>query len=117
MLSPILVASTDARHQLLVMTVGGPMEDPDHVEGLRAVLAVVPSGYRLIVDLTEVVSFSADTIETLRSIARDAVEHGITMIVVCGDLAHRTELVLADLDTLVPVVEAVELALPITRAA
>ena len=39
------------------------------------------------------------------------------MIVVCGDLDRRTDLVLADLDTLVPVVEAVEQALPLTRAA
>ena len=37
MLSPILIASTDSSRQLLVMTVEGPLVDPDHVEALRLV--------------------------------------------------------------------------------
>lgn len=117
MLSPILIASTDVHRQLLVMTVEGPMVDPDHVEALRMVLPAVPDGHSLIVDLTETTEFSPAALATLRSVARDAVDQGRTLVVVCGDLTRRTELVLADLDTLVPVVEAVEQALPLTRAA
>jgi hypothetical protein len=117
MLSPILIASTDTTRQLLVMTVEGPVVDPDHVDALRMVLPAVPSGYSLIVDLSGASSFSDAAIEALRSVAHDAVDQGQVMIVVCGDIERRTELVLADLDTLVPVVEAVEQALPLTQAA
>ena len=117
MLSPILVASTDASRQLLVMTVEGPLVDPDHMEALRLVLPAVPTGYTLIVDLTEATEFSNDAIDVLRSIARDAAGLGQTMIVVCGHVARRTDLVLADVDTLVPVVAALEHALPLTSAA
>jgi hypothetical protein len=117
MLSPILIASTDTTRQLLVMTVEGPMVDPDHVEALRMVLPAVPAGHSLIVDLSGASAFSDASLAALRSVAREAVDQGLVMIVVCGDLERRTELVLADLDTLVPVVEAVEQALPLTQAA
>jgi hypothetical protein len=117
MLSPILIASTDTTRRLLVMTVEGPMVDPQHVEALRMVLPAVPAGHSLIVDLSGCSEFSQASIDALRSVAREAVEQGQVMVVVCGDLERRTELVLADLDTLVPVVEAVEQALPLTQAA
>lgn len=117
MLSPILIASTDSSRQLLVMTVEGPLVDLDHVEALRLVLPAVPVGYSLIVDLTGATAFSESALTCLRSVAQEATEIGQTMIVVCGDLDRRTDLVLADLDTLVPVVEAVEQALPLTHAA
>jgi anti-anti-sigma regulatory factor len=117
MLSPILIASTDSSRQLLVMTVEGPLVDPDHVDALRVVLPAVPAGHSLIVDLTGASAFSESALRALRAVAQEAIEIGQTMIVVCGDLDRRTDLVLADLDTLVPVVEAVEQALPLTRAA
>lgn len=117
MLSPILIASTDSSRQLLVMTVEGPLVDPDHVDALRVVLPAVPAGHSLIVDLTGASAFSDAALRALRAVAQEAIEIGQTMIVVCGDLDRRTDLVLADLDTLVPVVEAVEQALPLTRAA
>jgi anti-anti-sigma regulatory factor len=117
MLSPILIASSDSTRQLLVMTVEGPLVDPDHVEALRLVLPAVPVGHSLIIDLSGATAFSESSLNGLRSVAQEAIEIGQTMVVVCGDLDRRTDLVLADLDTLVPVVEAVELALPLTRAA
>lgn len=117
MLSPILIASTDSSRQLLVMTVEGPLVDPDHVDALRVVLPAVPAGHSLIVDLTGASAFSEAALASLRGVAQEAIEIGQTMVVVCGDLDRRTDLVLADLDTLVPVVEAVEQALPLTRAA
>lgn len=117
MLSPILVASTDAARQLLVLTVEGPLVDPNHVDALRLVLPSVPTGHSLIVDLSGVAAFSDDSLAELRSVALDAIELGQTMILVCSDVDRRADLVLADLDTLVPVVEAVEQALPIARAA
>jgi hypothetical protein len=117
MLSPILIASTDTTRHLLVMTVEGPMVDPDHVAALRMVLPAVPAGHSLIVDLSGSTEFSAASLDALRSVAHEAVDQGLVMILVCGDLERRAELVVADLDTLVPVVEAVEQALPLTQAA
>jgi hypothetical protein len=102
---------------LLVMTVDGPLVQADHIEALRLVLPAVPAGHSLIVDLTGASGFSEESLECLRSVAHEAIDLGQTMVFVCGDLDRRTDLVLADLDTLVPVVEAVEQALPLTRAA
>jgi anti-anti-sigma regulatory factor len=117
MLSPLLIASTDASRRLLVMTVEGPVVDPAHIEPLRLVLPAIPVGHSLIVDVTEATEFSGAAIETLRSIAVDAAASGHTMIVVCGQLERRADLVLANLDTLVPVVAAIEDAVPLARAA
>ncbi|CAB4556735.1 MAG: hypothetical protein ACK5CE_24705 [Actinomycetes bacterium] len=115
--SPILIASTDIDRRLLVMTVDGPLVDPDHLEALRLVVPAVPAGHSLIVDVSGVSGFSHEAIAALRSVARDAVETGQTFVVVCSDLDRRTDLVLADLDTLVPVVAAVEQAIPFTSTA
>jgi hypothetical protein len=117
MLSPILVASTDTSRRLLVMTVEGPLADPAHVEALRMVVPAVPPEHSLIVDVSGVTSFSEASLDAVRAVAHEALEQGQVMIIVCGDLERRAELVLADLDTLVPVVEAVEQALPLTQAA
>ncbi len=117
MSSPLLVASTDASRQLLVLTVEGPLVASDEVSSLELVVPAVPVGYSLILDLTETTALGDDAVQALRQVARSATEAGLTMVVVCGDLERRTELVLADLDTLVPVVEALEQALPLTRAA
>ena len=115
--SPLLVASTDAARKLVVLTVEGSLSDAEHVETMRLVLPAVPAGHSFIIDLSETTALGQHAITALRSVAGDAARLGVTMIIVCGDLARRSELVLADLDTLVPVVEALEHALPLTRAA
>lgn len=117
MSSPLVVASTDAARRLVVLTVEGSLADPEHVESLRVVLPAVPAGHSLIVDLSETTALGHEAISALRTVARDAAGLGVTMIIVCGDLTRRSELVLADIDTLVPVVEALEHAVPLARAA
>ncbi len=117
MVTPILISSTDEPRKLVVVTMEGPLADPAHVEAIRTVLPAVPDGHSLIVDLTETSEFSPGSIEALRSIATDATVLGQTMIVVCGNLDRRAELVLSDLDTLVPVVPALEDALPLAQSA
>jgi len=115
--SPLLVASTDAARKLVVLTVEGSLSDAELVETMRLVLPAVPAGHSVIIDLSETTALGQHTITALRSVAADAARLGVTLIIVCDDLARRSELVLADLDTLVPVVEALEHALPLTRAA
>ncbi|MEY4230536.1 MAG: hypothetical protein RLZZ362_1385 [Actinomycetota bacterium] len=117
MSSPLLVASTDSARNLVMLTVEGSLSDAEHVESIRLVLPAVPAGHSFIVDLSETTALGQHAIAALRSVAGDASRLGVTMIIVCGDLARRSELVLADLDTLVPVVEALGQALPLTRAA
>jgi anti-anti-sigma regulatory factor len=115
--SPLLVASTDAARKLVVLTVEGSLSDAELVETMRLVLPAVPAGHSVIIDLSETTALGQHAITALRSVAADAARLGVTLIIVCDDLARRSELVLADLDTLVPVVEALEHALPLTRAA
>ncbi|MEX0848469.1 MAG: STAS domain-containing protein [Ilumatobacteraceae bacterium] len=117
MSSPLIVASTDATRQLVMLTVEGSLSDAEQVESLRLVLPVVPAGHSFILDLSETTELGQQAIQALRSVARDAAGLGVQMIIVCGDLVRRSELVLADIDSLVPVVEALEHALPLTRAA
>lgn len=115
--SPVLIASTDDAHRSVVMTLEGPLIDPAHADALRTVLPAVPPGYSMIVDLSGVGWFSESSLDMLRTVAREATAAGITLVVVCSDTARRAELVLADLDNLVPVVGAVDQALPHTNLA
>jgi len=117
MSSLLFVASTDPDRRLLVLTVEGDASSASELEPLRLVLPAVPAEHALLVDLSEAGPLDRSCIDVLRDVAREAVTLGLTMIVVCADLARRTELILADLDTLVPVVAAIEQAVPLTRAA
>ena len=117
MLSPVLIASTDDTHRMLVMTVEGPLVDPAHAAALRTVLPAVPTGFSMVVDLSGVGWFSEASLATVRDIAREAAAAGVVLVVVCSDTRRRADLVMADIDTLAPVVEAIEHALPITRLA
>ena len=115
--SPVLVASTDPARQVLFITVEGPLAETASTDALRSALPAIPAGYSVIVDVTNASEITPDAAEGLRDVARDAIVSGQTVVFVCGDLDHRTRLVLADLDTLAPVVPAVEDALPLFRSA
>jgi len=115
--SPILVASTDHDRRVLVMTVEGALLEAEHTRVLREALPVLPTGYGLIVDLTGPGSDAPAALEGLRALARDAVVSGQTLVFVCADLDRRSGLVLADLDSLVPVVAALEHAIPLAHRA
>jgi len=117
MLSPILIASTDADREVAIMTVDGPLGDPRHTESLRAALPALPIGYGFVIDLSAAWGLSDGSIEGLRSIARDASVSGQRVIFVCTDLERRAELVVAGLDSLAPVVAGVEHAIPLAHAA
>ena len=117
MLSPVLIASTDPTREVAIMTVDGPLGDPRHAESLRLALPALPEGYGFVIDLTCAWEISDASIEGLRSIARDAIASGQRVIFVCGDLGRRAQLVVAGLDSLAPVVEGLEHAIPLAHAA
>jgi hypothetical protein len=116
-LSPVLIASTDDRRQLAIMTIDGPLGDPRHTESLGAVLPALPVGYRFVIDLSAAWGLSSASLDGLRTIAREARRSGQQVIFVCGDEARRSELILGDLDALAPVVGSLDEAIPVGRAA
>jgi hypothetical protein len=115
--SAVLVASTDTERHVVILTVEGASLDEGHVDTMASALAVLPSGFGLVIDLTGVGELGFPVITELRDLAREAKFNGRTLVFVCGELARRTELVLADLDTLAPVVDALEHAVPLVRTA
>ena len=117
MQSPILVASTDPARQVAIMTVDGPLADARYVESLRHALPALPVGYGFVVDLSAASEISDESLEGLRAIARDATVTGQQVIFVCSDLERRAALVVEGLDSLAPVVETLEVAIPLVRAA
>ena len=116
-MTAVLVASTDTERHVVILTVEGASLDEGHVDTMGSALAVLPSGFGLVIDLTGVNELGPALIADLRDLARDASLTGRTLVFVCGDLAGRAELVLADLDSLAPVVEALEQAVPLVRTA
>ena len=116
-MTAVLVASTDSDRQVVILTVEAGALDEAHVDVMRSSLAVLPDDYGLVVDVTGVDGLGAPLVEELRTLARDASFDGRLLVFVCGDLLLRKELILADLDALAPVVEALEQAVPLVRPA
>jgi anti-anti-sigma regulatory factor len=116
-LSPLLIVSTDEMRKVLVITVEGPFIDPQHVDTLRTVLPSVPDDFGLLVDLSWVDLFSAQSIDALCEVARDAAATGVGLTVVCSNTDRRAELVLAGLDHHAAVAESIEHALPVRDCA
>lgn len=115
MISPILIASTDVDRRVVVMTATGPMTAPADVESLRTVVHAVPAGYGLIVDLSGVDELSDTSLDTLCSIAGEAADARLAMVVVCSDPAHRTAMISAGVMSVAPIVTAIEDAFPLTH--
>jgi anti-anti-sigma regulatory factor len=115
--SAVLIASTDSDRQVVILTVEAGALDDGHVDVMRSSLAVLPDEYGLVVDVTGVDALGAPIVQELRALARDASTDGRLLVFVCGDLLLRKELILADLDALAPVVEALEHAVPLVRPA
>lgn len=113
MLAPSLTAHADlARHHVSV-AVHGPLATADHGSALRLACLPLPRTYGLLVNLSAVTVLTETGLKALRSLALDAVGAGHRVAFVCSELMLRAELVLADLDTIVPVVQAEEEAFPL----
>lgn len=113
MLAPTIHHRSDPEHHLESIDVHGPFTTSDHVAALATVgstLAAGAAGSALVVNLTAVSAISEVGVDGLRSLARQCAADGRQLIFVCADEMMRSELVLADLDTLAPVVAADEQA-------
>jgi anti-anti-sigma regulatory factor len=110
MLAPTITRFTDVGHDLEIVTLTGPIMTADHADALTHVADLVAADRPLVVNLTGLSAVSDTGLTGLRSLARTCRDRGQQLIFVCANLMMRSELVLADLDTLAPVVDADEQA-------
>jgi anti-anti-sigma regulatory factor len=113
MLAPALTAHTDLHRHHVSVSVSGPLTTDDHTEALRAACMPLPRTYGLIVNLSGVTIITDAGLRGLRQLAAAVHAAGHRVAFVCSELILRAELVLADLDTLAPVLQADEQAFPI----
>ena len=117
MLAPRLTAHTDTFHHVTTMGIAGPIVNRDQAASIRTACLNGPPSHGLIVNLSGVSLLAEVGLDALRDIARICAERGQQLVFVCSELMLRSELILADLDTLAPVLPAEEQAIPLVSVA
>jgi anti-anti-sigma regulatory factor len=87
------------------------------VDELRHALDTVPRGYSLVIELDAMATVSTTTLGCLRDLALAATREGIRLILVSESLDVRANLILADLDSLAPVLHNMAQAAQVVAAA
>lgn len=113
MLAPALTAHTDLHRHHVAVAVHGPLTTEDHAAALQSACVPLPRTYGLIVNLSGVTVITEAGLKGLRALADAVHAAGHRIAFVCSELIMRAELVLADLDTVAPVLQADEQAFPI----
>lgn len=113
MLAPALSAHTDLHRHHVVIAVTGPLTTPDHAAALQAACLPLPPTYGLLINLSAVTSLTEAGIDGLRQLAADVQASGHLIAFVCHDSVLRQGLLLAELDTIAPVLQAEEEAVPL----
>lgn len=101
--APVLCVRTDRALGTVVATVSGALTSCDQIDALRHTLDSVPRGYGLIIELDAMTTLSAKSLACLRDLALTATSEGTRLILVSESLDVRANLILADLDSLAPV--------------
>jgi len=96
-----------------VIAVTGPLTTDDHAAALRAACLPLPPTYGLLINLSDVTSITEAGIEGLRALASTAKDDGHLIAFVCSRSMLREALLLAELDSIAPVLEADEQAAPL----
>ncbi len=117
MSAPVLCTRLDSKLGAVVLTVSGPLATCDQVDALKRALVDLPGGYSLIIELDAMTTLSATSLSCFRELAQDATRHGIHLILVSESIDVRANLVLADLDSLAPVLHNLAQAHHILAAA
>ncbi len=117
MLTPILTAHTDTSRHVTMISIAGPIINREQATSIRSTCLIGPPGYGLVINLTGVVLLAEVGLEALREVARVCSERGQQLVFVCSELMLRSELLLADLDTLAPVLSSEEQAVPLVGVA
>ena len=117
MLTPILTAHTDTSRHLTMISVAGPIVNREQAMSIRSTCLIGPQSYGLVINLSGVSLIAEVGLDALRDVARTCSERGQQLVFVCAELMLRSELILADLDTLAPVLQSEEQAIPLVSVA
>lgn len=117
MLVPTITAHTDPNHRIVTVSVTGPLFTVDHTSELLLACGGIPHWYGLLVDLSGVTVISDTGLQSLRERAKAAALTGQRLVFVCSEQMLRCELLLADLDTLAPVLPSADDAIVVAALA
>ena len=117
MIAPVLCQRIDRSIGAVIVTVSGALTTCDEVSSLGDTLADVPRGYSLIIELDAMTTLSAKSLGCLRDLAQRATTEGVRLILVSESIDVRANLVLADLDSLAPVLHNLAQASQVAAAA
>jgi anti-anti-sigma regulatory factor len=117
LLAPTLTAHTDTFHNVTMVAISGPIVNYEQATSIRSTCLIGPPSYGLVVNLSAVSLIAEVGLDALREVARRCAERGQHVVFVCSELMLRSELILADLDTLAPVLSSEEQALPLVSLA
>jgi len=116
-LTPILTAQTDSYRHVTMISVAGPIINREQAMSIRSTCLIGPPSYGMVVNLSCVSLIAEVGLEALRDVARTCAERGQQLVFVCTELMLRSELILADLDTLAPVLQSEDEAVPLVSVA
>jgi len=116
-LTPTLTAHTDTYRHLTMISVTGPIINREQAMSIRSTCLIGPPAYGMIINLSGVSLIAEVGLDALRDVARTCTERGQQLVFVCTELMLRSELVLADLDTLAPVLQSEDEAVPLVSVA
>ena len=117
MLTPVLTAHTDTFRHFTMISVSGPIINREQALSIRSTCLIGPQSYGLVINLSGVSLLAEVGVEALRDVARICADRGQQLVFVCAELMLRSELILADLDTLAPVLQSEEQAVPLVSVA
>ena len=95
----------------------GPIINREQATSIHSTCLIGPPTYGLVINLTGVSLLAEVGLEALREVARTCAQRDQQLVFVCSELMLRSELILADLDTLAPVLSSEEQAVPLVGAA
>jgi hypothetical protein len=116
-LTPTFTAHTDTFRRLTMISVSGPVINSEQAMSIRSACLIGPQSYGLVVNVSGVSLLAEVGMDALREVARVCAERGQQLVFVCAELMLRSELILADLDTLAPVLQSEEQALSLVSVA
>jgi anti-anti-sigma regulatory factor len=100
-----------------MVSVAGPIVNREQALSIRSTCLIGPPSYGLVINLSGVSLLAEVGVEALRDVARICADRGQQLVFVCTELMLRSELILADLDTLAPVLQSEEQAMPLVSIA
>jgi anti-anti-sigma regulatory factor len=108
LLTPTLTAHTDHSQGVTTVAVTGPVINREQAATLRSASLIGPETHGLVLNLTGVSLLAEVGLEALRELSRTCAARQQHVVFVCSELMLRSELILADLDTLAPVLATEE---------